>query len=77
MSRSRRRTKITSWTTSCSEKKDKQLANRKMRKKIKEQIKKEKFDKPFPHKYEIEDNWNWAKDGKAYQKNMTEEDMRK
>ena len=76
MSRSRKKTKIFG-NAGGSDKPGKQLANRKLRKHSKAQLKKGDFDKPMPHKNEVDNVWNFPKDGKNYWKNAQEEDMRK
>ncbi len=67
MSRSRRKTPIFGIAGGVSEKQDKRKANRKARKK-------QNWNKDLR---EVSDNWGFAKDGKRYQQEAEEEDMRK
>ncbi len=60
MTRSHKKYPITGITTAESEKKDKQIANRKLRRKIKQNVTKE----ILPLKREISDIWMMDKDGK-------------
>lgn len=61
MSRSKRSTPITSMTTAKSEKFDKQMANRKVRREAKKRI---KLDEDPKDRKELSDPWCFAKDGK-------------
>lgn len=64
MSRSFKHTTISGITTACSEKKDKQLANRRFRRISKHQV---KIDaEPLIDLDEISDIWDFQKDGKRY-----------
>ena len=75
MSNSRNKTPILGHTTSESEKKSKQLANRKFRKKIKQLVHTGSED--FPQFKLINNIWNYSKDGKHYVKNLDEKYLRK
>jgi hypothetical protein len=77
MGKSYRRTKIFGHTKSDSEKQDKTFHHRRMRKRIKDQIHKGEFDKPFPMEREVSNVWTWDKDGKHYWKGATDRDMGK
>lgn len=75
MSRSIKKTKIHGITTAKSEKEDKQDANRKFRRVIKQKVKSEKT--ALPELREISNVWSFDKDGKRYNPEMTDKDMRK
>ncbi len=75
MSRSRRKSKIRGITTAESEKKDKQEANRKYRRKTKQIVK--NGDDEFPEIREMSDIWGFEKDGKIYDENMSDKNLRK
>ncbi len=75
MSRSVKKTKIRGITTASSEKKDKQEANRKLRRKVNQMVK--KGDDKFPVIRENSNVWGFAKDGKIYESNMDESVLRK
>jgi hypothetical protein len=64
MSRSYRKTPITGITTATSEKHDKQLANRRLRRVAKQVLKDEPEAQVFPLKREVSDVWTMNKDGK-------------
>lgn len=69
MSRSRRHTPITGVTCSDSEKWEKRKANRKLRRLIREAVRKmvDSEDEPvLPEAREVSDVWDWSKDGKIY-----------
>ena len=64
MSRSYKHTTISGMTTAQSEKRDKQLANRRFRRISKHRV---KIDaEPLVHLNEISDIWDFQKDGKRY-----------
>lgn len=64
MSRSYKHTTISGITTATSEKRDKQLANRRFRRISKHRV---KIDaEPLVDLNEISDPWNFQKDGKRY-----------
>lgn len=66
MSRSYRKTPIFGFTVADSEKFDKQMANRKFRKKTKDMIKKRKYEH-LPIKLDqVHTKWDMVKDGKHY-----------
>ncbi|MGM1055475.1 MAG: hypothetical protein ACQEWG_06275 [Bacteroidota bacterium] len=75
MSRSSRKNKIRGNTTATSEKKSKLKANRKLRRLTKETLKKGKVVLPLLR--EISDKLNFEKDGKKYDSNLPEKDLRK
>lgn len=75
MSNSKKKTKKRSITTATSEKEDKKFANRRLRRKIKAKAKLREED--YPIKREVSDVWGFAKDGKVYDENMTDKEMRK
>ena len=58
-----------------SEKKDKQDANRKNRRKVKQQVGTEMETLSLPR--EISNVWDFGKDGKVYDRDMDEKDKRK
>jgi hypothetical protein len=64
MSRSRRRTPITGWTTAESEKEDKRRANRAFRAAAKEAIR--RSEEPPHHIRCVSEVYSWAKDGKTW-----------
>lgn len=72
MSRSVKKTKIKGITNASSEKRDKQEANRKYRRILKELIGKE--EEKLPQLREVSNIWNFQKDGKKYSPNQ---DVRK
>ncbi len=75
MGKSLRKTKIHAITTAKSEKQDKQQANRKLRRIVKNKLK--SGDISLPKIREVSDVWSFDKDGKIYCKDMFKEDMRK
>ncbi len=75
MSRSRRKNKIRGITTAPSEKQSKLKANRKLRRMTKETLKKGK--EVLPLLREISNQWNFEKDGKKYDSNLPEKELRK
>lgn len=75
MSRSIQKTKIHPITSAKSEKKDKQFANRKLRRIVKQEVSSEKEE--YSKLREISNVWNFDKDGKKYNAKMTEKDLRK
>ena len=75
MSNSKKKTNIKGNTSAVSEKKSKQEANRKLRHIVKEKLKLGHED--LPSIKEVSDVWDFEKDGKYYDKNMTEKDKRK
>ncbi len=75
MSRSKNKTKIQGITTATSEKENKQDANRKFRRIIKQKVKSAKTE--LPEIREISNVWSFGKDGKRYNAEMTEKELRK
>jgi len=68
MSRSRRKTPVCGITTARSEKKDKRLVNRKLRRVTNEMLKGSQLedDLIFPEKRDVSDVWLMEKDGKQW-----------
>lgn len=67
MSRSYRKNSISGITTAKSEKKDKQVCNKKLRRKIKQIMETKEIDNwLFPIPNEVQNIWLMSKDGKAY-----------
>ncbi len=67
MTHSRNRTPITGNTNAESEKEDKSLANRRLRRKVKVQLRHEDSETvPIVAQKEVGNPWNWAKDGKHF-----------
>ncbi len=64
MSRSYRKTKVQGNTLAKSEKVDKQKANRKFRRVVKEKV--NQLDNELPARREVSNVWDFAKDGKRY-----------
>ena len=75
MSRSRRKSKIRGLCSTDSEKQDKQEANRKFRRIINQKVKQEKTELPLIR--ELSNVWGFEKDGKIYDAEMREKDIRK
>ncbi|MBT33933.1 MAG: hypothetical protein CMO01_30080 [Thalassobius sp.] len=75
MSRSRKKTKIRGITTSITEKKEKQEANRKFRRTINQKVK--LGEDHFPLLKELSNVWCFSKDGKRYDSEMEEKYLRK
>ncbi len=75
MSRSKKKTKIHGNTTATSEKENKQDANRKFRRIVKQKVKLD--ETKLPELREISNVWSFDKDGKRYNSEMTEKDLRK
>jgi hypothetical protein len=71
MSRSRKKNPITGVTTAKSEKIDKKIYNKKMRRK------KISDERPPPHKREVSNKWLMSKDGKVNWKGTNFEDESK
>ena len=64
MSRSRRKTPVRGITTAESEKQDKRIANRKLRRRVRSVLRRD-AEAPLPHLREVSDPWMMDKDGKA------------
>ncbi|MGY6649534.1 hypothetical protein [Wenyingzhuangia sp. IMCC45574] len=75
MSRSFKKNKIQGITTAKSEKYDKQKANRKFRRVVKEKL--GSSSEELPQRRELSNVWSFAKDGKVYRLNMLDKDLRK
>ena len=75
MSRSEKKNKIRGITTAKSEKENKQEANRKYRRIIKQKVKSNESE--LPEIREISNVWSFDKDGKKYDAKMTDKDLRK
>lgn len=76
MSRSKRKTPIFG-NGGGSEKDDKRIANRKLRRKSKSLLQNFTEDTIMPLLNEVSNLWDMAKDGKSYWGKATEKDMRK
>jgi hypothetical protein len=66
MSRSYRQTPIRGLTTAASEKRDKQLANQRLRRVMKQVLKDEPEAQVLPLKREVSNVWTMDKDGKRW-----------
>jgi hypothetical protein len=66
MSRSRRRTPIVGHTKAESEKKDKQRANRRIRRVTRVKLRSNPEQDLLPHVRELSDPWMMSKDGKQW-----------
>ncbi|HAS41174.1 MAG TPA: hypothetical protein DCS93_11880 [Microscillaceae bacterium] len=75
MSRSRKKIKIQGITTAKSEKTDKQQANRKFRRVVKQKVKMNETE--LPELRELSNVWSFSKDGKMYNSGITDKDLRK
>ena len=75
MSRSRRKNKIRGLCSTDSEKQDKRDANRQFRRVINQKVKQAETELPLLR--ELSNVWCFEKDGKIYDAEMTEKDMRK
>jgi len=75
MSRSKKKTPKLGFSSSTSEKKDKQAANRVFRRNSKQKIKTGK--EPLTDINEVITTWDMAKDGKRYVKDPRPKEMRK
>ena len=75
MSRSEKKTKIRGITSAKSEKENKQDANRKYRRIVKQKVKSNESE--LPKIKEISNVWSFDKDGKTYDSKMTDKDLRK
>ncbi|TDN87093.1 hypothetical protein DET49_11447 [Salegentibacter sp. 24] len=75
MSRSKRNTPILPNCKASSEKTEKQKANRRLRRIVKERL--AISEEEFPQKKEISDIWNWGKDGKSYRTDLTNKEKTK
>jgi len=68
MSRSRKKNPVKGITSADSEKEDKRNANRKFRRKIKQEVNKGK--EQLPEIRELSNVWEFDKDGKRYDKDL-------
>ncbi len=75
MSRSKKKTKIHGNTIAKSEKENKQKANRKLRRIVKQKV--NSGDTELPELREVSNVWSFDKDGKRYNSEMTEKELRK
>jgi len=75
MSRSKKKTKIHGITTADSEKENKREANRKFRRIVKQKIKAPTSE--LPKLRQISNVWSFDKDGKRYNPEMTDKELRK
>ena len=75
MSRSKKKTKKQGITTAPSEKENKQVANRKLRRIVKQEVKQGKTE--ISELREISNVWSFDKDGKIYNSEMTDKELRK
>ena len=75
MSNSKRKLPILPNCLSVSEKAEKQLANRKLRRLVKERLSDSKYE--LPDLKEVSSNWNWPKDGKSYRSDLTNKQLTK
>ena len=75
MSRSRRKTPIFGMTGARSEKQDKRLANRALRRKFKESIGADA--EVYPIIEDVSNVWSFEKDGKHFWPQASKKDMRK
>src|SRR5690606_10736721 len=66
MSRSRRKTPITGITSAGSEKADKRVANRRVRRSVRQSLTVSPAPHLLPHTRELSNPWTFAKDGKVY-----------
>jgi hypothetical protein len=75
MSKSYKKIKVRSTTSAESEKENKQEANRKLRRITNQKVK--IGDEVLPEIKDVSNVWSFNKDGKRYDKNMTEKELRK
>ena len=75
MSRSKKKNPVKGITSADSEKDDKRNANRKFRRKIKQEV--NKGEELLPEVREVSNVWSFDKDGKLYDKDLPEKDLRK
>jgi hypothetical protein len=66
MARSRKKTPICGITTARSEKQDKRLANRKVRRAVNQALTTSLELEVLPHRRELTNPWTMAKDGKTW-----------
>ena len=75
MSRSKKKTKIHGNTTAKSEKENKRDANRKLRRIVKQKVNSGRTE--LPELREVSNVWSFDKDGKRYNPEMNEKELRK
>jgi hypothetical protein len=75
MSNSMRKLPILPNCIANSEKPEKQKANRKLRRLVKEKLSERNYE--LPELKKVADNWNWAKDDKSYRFNLTKKQLSK
>lgn len=75
MSRSRKKRKIRGITSANSEKQSKRKANRRLRRIVNQKVKEGEVD--LPGLREVSDIWEFDKDGKTYNPEMSDKDLRK
>ena len=75
MSRSRKKNPVKGITSAESEKEDKRNANRKFRRKIKQEV--QKGEEQLPELRELSNVWAFDKDGKRYDKDLSKRYLRK
>jgi len=75
MSNSKRKHPILPNCIAVSEKAEKQLANRKLRRLVKEKLSDSNYE--LPDLKEVANNWNWPKDGKSYRSDLTKQQLTK
>jgi len=66
MARSVKRTPVSGITTAKSEKYDKRMANRKLRRAVRQALHRAECVEVLPHRRELTDPWTMAKDGKMW-----------
>ncbi|MDH3208466.1 MAG: hypothetical protein OEO79_17835 [Gemmatimonadota bacterium] len=66
MSQSRKKTPISGITTAGSEKQDKRIANRRVRRAVKQALHTLEDAEVLPHRRELTNPWTMAKDGKRW-----------
>lgn len=66
MSRSRKKTPMGRMTGASSEKWDKRVANRRLRRRVKEALAQDPLGDVLPAQRELSDPWTMAKDGKKW-----------
>ncbi len=75
MSRSKKKIKIRGITTAISEKQDKRMANKKLRRGVNQKVK--IGNEELPELREVSNVWSFDKDGKRYDHEMSVKDLRK
>lgn len=79
MSQSRKKTPVSGNTTATSEKQDKRLANRRLRRNSNQVLKASGLESEpvLPVMREVSNVWSFDKDGRHWMRNPTPKDMRK